>query len=261
VSKRPCLLAKTVEFAGFSYEITTLITVWLQVRVLWSPPMFSDAAAVATNDPSKGGEQLSANQMTPLEEQRAPDVRRHAWSDEIHPAACMSPASMKPPARLPLPQCCIVPVAAQQLIVRALFGDAAAIEHDQPVLRAMVDSRCATGVHFSLTVWTTQSITFAQTSDTGVHLPGRQLTVAELESAVKDLLGDEPAGLLVQNYSRIIGVSAKCFQETHGPNPSVWDGERPTREWLNVTRKTYLDAIDHPEHGYAMFDLVAAGSC
>jgi hypothetical protein len=84
---------------------------------------------------------------------------------------------------------------------------------------------------------------------------------AELESAVKDLLGDEPAGLLVQNYSRIIGVSAKCFQETHGPNPSVWDGERPTREWLNVTRKTYLDAIDHPEHGYAMFDLVAAGSC
>jgi hypothetical protein len=59
--------------------------------------MFSDAAAVATNDPSKGGEQLSANPMTPLEEQRAPDVRRRAWSDKIHPAACMSPASMKPP--------------------------------------------------------------------------------------------------------------------------------------------------------------------
>jgi hypothetical protein len=26
-------LAKTADFAGFSYEITTLITVWLQVRV------------------------------------------------------------------------------------------------------------------------------------------------------------------------------------------------------------------------------------
>ena len=33
-------------------------------------------------------------------------------------------------AGLPLPQRCVVPVAAQQLIVRALLGDAAAIEHD-----------------------------------------------------------------------------------------------------------------------------------
>jgi hypothetical protein len=32
------LLAKTAGFAGFSYEITTLITVWFLVRVQAGPP-------------------------------------------------------------------------------------------------------------------------------------------------------------------------------------------------------------------------------
>jgi hypothetical protein len=44
------------------------------------------------------------------------------------------------------PQRGVMAAPAQQLLVRALLDDAALIEHDQTVIRAMVDSRCATAI-------------------------------------------------------------------------------------------------------------------
>jgi hypothetical protein len=41
VRKHHYLLVEIADFAGLTYEITTLITVWLQVRVLPGPPVFS----------------------------------------------------------------------------------------------------------------------------------------------------------------------------------------------------------------------------
>jgi hypothetical protein len=112
-----------------------------------------------------------------------------------------------------------------------------------------------------VTVWTDRSIRLAEMPKTGTHLPGRQLTFAELEDAVADLQSEAPAGLRVQNYSRIAGVSAECFQKARQPVPPVWNGKHPTSEWLNVTRQAYLDALDNPQNGYVMFDLIAAGDC
>jgi hypothetical protein len=123
------------------------------------------------------------------------------------------------------------------------------------------DGHISTFFKDGVTVWTAQSIRLAETPPTGVHLPGRQLSYAELQDAIADLSSDAPAGLQVQKYSRIAGVSAECFQKAKKSMPPVWEGSHATAEWLNVTRRAYLDALDNPQGGYVMFDLLAVGTC
>lgn len=134
------------------------------------------------------------------------------------------------------------------------------IERDRD-LDGSTDGHVSVFFKDGVTVWTDQSIALSTAPRTGAHLPGRQLTFAELEAAIADLQSESPAGLKVQNYSRITGVSAECFQDTKAPMPPVWNGKSATSEWLNVTRQVYLDAFDNPQNGYVMFDLIAAGIC
>jgi hypothetical protein len=112
-----------------------------------------------------------------------------------------------------------------------------------------------------VTVWTSRSKKFAAEPKTGENLPGRQLTFAEIEDALADLRGDSPEGIVARKYSRITGISAQCYQQAKSPDPPVWLGSAATPEWLSVVRLAYLDALDRPDNGYVMFDLLAAGTC
>jgi hypothetical protein len=47
--------------------------------------------------------------------------------------SCLLIGDVDEAARLAPPQCSVMAVEAKQLVMRALFDDAAAVEHDQPV--------------------------------------------------------------------------------------------------------------------------------
>jgi hypothetical protein len=76
------LLAKTADFAGFSYEITTLITVWLQVRVL--PGQFEDLASIKPSSNILREEQENGPELVKRVEEIAQDLGEDGVIDLVN---------------------------------------------------------------------------------------------------------------------------------------------------------------------------------